>query len=171
MSEPFIGEIKLFAGNFAPRGYALCDGALLPISQYQALFSLLGTFYGGDGRTTFALPDLRGRVPLHFGQGAGLTSRQLGQKVGNETETLTVNQLPSHNHPSASTDTATLGNPAAHVVGHTGTDVLYAEGAPNVSLAPAANQSVGGNQSHNNLMPVLGLYFIIALQGVFPSRN
>ena len=172
MSDPYLGEIKLFAGNFAPRGFAFCDGQLLAISQNDALFSLLGTIYGGDGRTTFALPDMRGRIPLHFGTGPGLSERRIGAKVGTETETLTAAQLPAHTHAfNASTTTATLGDPAAHVVGDTGADALYVEGSSNVPMSSAAVSSVGGNQSHNNMMPFQGIYFIIALTGIYPSRN
>ena len=175
MSEPFVGEIKMFAGNFAPRNYAFCDGQLLAISQNNALFSLLGTIYGGDGETTFGLPDLRGRVPLHTGQGTGLSSRPLGQRTGAEKVTLTTNQLPSHTHRAASTDAATLGDPGGNVTGDTGSTSLYRAGTESTMHA-SAMQNSGGSQSHNNTMPFLGMpflgiNFIIALFGVYPSRN
>lgn len=172
MSEPFVGEIKMFAGNFAPRGWALCDGQLLAISQNDALFSLLGTIYGGDGRTTFGLPDLRGRVPVHQGSGPGLIPRAIGGHFGTERETLTVNQLPSHRHPSASTNAAVLGSPAGSLVGSTGSIGIYASGAPSVSMDPETDlEPAGGGQGHNNLMPFLCVNFIIALFGIYPSRS
>ena len=169
MSEPFVGEIKMFAGNFAPRGYAFCDGALLSTSQNDALFSLLGTIYGGDGRTTFGLPDLRGRVPLHTGQGPGLSNRPQGQRSGAEEVTLISQNLPSHTHRAASTNAATLGDPGDNVTGNTGTTLLYGAGS-DVSMS-SAMQLTGGNGSHNNMMPFLGIHFIIALFGVYPSRT
>ena len=139
MSEPFVGEIKMFAGNFAPRNYAFCDGQLLAISQNNALFSLLGTIYGGDGETTFGLPDPRGRVPLHTGQGTGLSSRPLGQRTGAEKVTLTTNQLPSHTHRAASTDAATLGDPGGNVTGDTGSTSLYRAGTESTMHASTRN--------------------------------
>ena len=171
MSEPFIGEIRIFAGSFAPRGYALCSGQLLAIAQNTALFSLLGTIYGGDGRTTFALPDLRGRVPLHTGQGPGLSNRRLGQKGGVETVTLTTPELPSHNHGGSlqvSTLVANNGDANGSVLAAA---ALY---APTDPTAPLSNESfslVGGNQSHTNVQPFLVINFIIALTGIFPSRG
>lgn len=172
MSEPFVGEIRMFAGNFAPRGWAFCDGQLLAVSQNDALFSLLGTIYGGDGRTTFGLPDLRGRVPIHAGQGPGLSDRRLGSKAGAENVTLTVNQLPSHTHPlSGSTTNGLDPNPAGNVLA--GSTVLepYYNGPPDTAMAPTAITSVGGGYSHTNLMPFLCVYFIIALLGIYPSRH
>jgi len=172
MSEPFVGQIKMFAGNFAPRGFAFCDGQLLAISGNDALFSLLGTIYGGDGRTTFGLPDLRGRLPLHVGQGPGLSNRPIGSKGGTEKETITEAQLPSHTHTmQGSSSTANQSGPQNRVVAEASTFSLYQSGAPNVQMLPDAITSVGGGQSHTNLMPFLCINFIIALFGVFPSRN
>lgn len=178
MSEPFVGEIRMFAGNFAPRGWAFCDGQLLAVSQNDALFSLLGTIYGGDGRTTFGLPDLRGRVPLHAGSGPGLSPRRLGAKTGSEKETLTVNQLPSHRHDWKATTAAATNrtpvitpDPAAYAEPLVTT--VYRDGTP--SNLQAFNNSmvsnVGGSRSHSNLMPFLCINFIIALVGIYPSRN
>ena len=172
MSEPFVGEIRMFAGNFAPRGWAFCDGQLLAISQNDALFSLFGTIYGGDGRTTFRLPDLRGRVPIHAGQGPGLTPRQLGARGGAEKVTLTTNQLPSHTHPVKGTnDEADATEPAGSVPAQSSTVDLYASTAPTVDLNAAAVPGVGGSQSHSNLMPFLCVHFIVALFGIYPSRH
>jgi microcystin-dependent protein len=171
MSEPFIGEIRMFAGNFAPRSWAFCDGQLLAISQNDALFSLLGTIYGGDGRTTFGLPDLRGRIPVHMGQGPGLSERRLGSKGGAEKVTLTVNQLPSHTHPlQASTDPGHESNAAGEVLSQPLTD-LYIEDPPVSALASSAIGSAGESRSHTNLQPYLCLHFIIALFGIYPSRH
>jgi len=174
MSEPFVGEIKMFAGNFAPRGYAFCDGQLLAVSQNDALFSLFGTIYGGDGRTTFGLPDLRGRIPLHQGQGPGLSPRRLGSKGGAEKETLTLNQTPSHNHPLQATtteaDSLQLSNRilAQNPPG----DNFYTNDSSNVvSLMPGTVTNSGGSQSHNNMMPTLCIHFIVALVGIYPSRH
>lgn len=173
MSDPFVGEIRMFAGNFAPRGWAYCDGQLLAVSQNDALFSLLGSTYGGDGRTTFGLPDLRGRIPIHAGHGPGLAPRQPGQKAGAENVTLTVNELPPHVHRIASTRAASGGNPGGSVVGNTGETLIYREvaGSQTVGLNAAASRSVGGSQRHSNLMPFLCIHFIIALFGIYPSRH
>lgn len=171
MSEPFVGEIRMFAGNFAPRGWAFCDGQLLAVSQNDALFSLLGTIYGGDGRTTFGLPDLRGRVPIHAGQGPGLNNRRLGARGGAENVTLTVNQLPGHSHTiQASADAATGPNPGGEVLAETSSDRSYRDAA-DTALSSNALSSVGGSRSHPNLMPYLCVHFIIALFGIYPSRS
>ena len=178
MSEAFIGEIRMFAGNFAPRSWAFCDGQLLAISQNDALFSLLGTIYGGDGRTTFALPDCRGRVPVHMGTGPGLTNRRLGARGGQENVTLTIAQLPSHNHggelQAVSSDATTAdaqGSMFAQSVGgsayHTGTG--RGEGPVAMNAGTLAN--TGGSQSHSNMAPTLCLNFIVCLFGVYPSRS
>ena len=166
-AEPFIGEIQYVAFNFAPRGWAQCDGQLLAISQYSALFSLLGTTYGGDGRTTFALPDLRGRVPLHTGTGPGLSPYNMGQKAGEQTHTLTNNELPNHTH--AIDFTRTRGDEDEP-------NVAMFMGPNDLTSAPADTElniitSTGGNQSHNNMQPYVTLNAVIALQGIFPSRN
>ena len=172
MSEPFVGEIRMFAGNFAPRGWAFCDGQLLAVSQNDALFSLLGTIYGGDGRTTFGLPDLRGRIPLHAGHGPGLSERRLGAKGGEEKVTLTVNQLPSHGHAiNASTTAANANNPSGALIGDSPSIDVFSESSPNTPLASSAITSVGGSRSHTNLMPFLCVHFIIALVGIYPSRH
>lgn len=180
MSEPFIGEIKMFGGNFAPRGYALCDGQLLPIAQNTALFSLLGTTYGGDGRTTFGLPDLRGRAPMHPGSGPGLSFRRLGDKGGSENVSLTTAQLPSHNHTATGTIKAKNGQPDESNPGGGVPSTLsggtegYAETDNTSMLAGGVDVTVnnnGGNQPHNNMQPFQCVNFIIALQGIFPSRS
>ncbi len=169
MSEPFIGQIQTFGFNFAPRGWALCDGQLLPIPQFSALFSLLGTTYGGDGRTTFGLPDLRGRVALHQGQGAGLSDRRLGQKGGTEDVTLAASQLPGHSHPlNAVAAEATSFKPAGNLLA---AEVIYGPGPSDTMLAADAIGDTGGDQPHNNMQPYLVINWCIALTGVFPSRN
>ena len=172
MSEPFVGEIRMFAGNFAPRNWALCDGQLLPISSNDALFSLIGTLYGGDGRTTFALPDLRGRVPLHMGQGPGLTDRRIGSRGGSENTTLTPGELPVHNHPvQASTDPATSGDPGGNVVADAGDSQLYNSVPGDIPDPGMQTSQVGGSQQHTNVMPFQCVHFIICLFGIYPSRN
>lgn len=172
MSEPFVGEIRMFAGNFAPRGWAFCDGQLLAVSQNDALFSLLGTIYGGDGRTTFALPDMRGRLPVHAGTGPGLSPVRLGEKSGLESVTLTVNQLPPHSHPAVcSSDLAVEANPGGVVPADTTSLDLYSSGGVTDSLSSAATDAVGGSRSHTNLMPFTCVHFIIALFGIYPSRH
>lgn len=171
MSEPFVGEIRMFAGNFAPRGWAFCDGQLLAVSQNDALFSLLGTIYGGDGRTTFGLPDLRGRIPLHQGTGPGLSPRRLGSKGGTEKETLTTNQLASHSHDwNANTANSTVAAPQGKVLAG-GTPRLFNPVDQNTDLASSTIANTGGTQPHSNLMPTLCVNFIIALVGIYPSRH
>ena len=170
MADPFIGEIRIFAGNFAPRDWAFCDGRLLQISSNPALFSLLGTTYGGDGRTTFGLPDLRGRAPMHDGNGPGLTPRRLGQKGGTQTVTLNANQLPLHRHfLQASFEDGDSLDPANQNVG-TGND-MFAPAANLADMDGAALPPAGGSQPHNNLQPFLTMNFIISLAGRFPSRS
>lgn len=172
MSEPFVGEIRMFAGNFAPRGWAFCDGQLLAVSQNDALFSLLGTIYGGDGQTTFGLPDARGRIPIHAGHGPGLSERRLGTKSGIEEVTLTVNQLPSHSHPlQASSEAATSASAQGEVLAETITDRVYRPDSADAGMAGSSVTNTGGNRSHTNEMPYLCVNFIIALFGVFPSRH
>ncbi len=175
MSEPFVGEIRMFAGNFAPRGWAFCDGQLLAVSQNDALFSLLGTIYGGDGRTTFGLPDLRGRIPIHAGSGPGLNPRRLGAKDGVEKVTVATSQLPSHTHPLQGVNTiANDPNPENHTVGISSTFDFYqttnASGGGG-EMSTQAITSVGGSRSHTNLMPYLCIHYIIALFGIYPSRQ
>jgi len=172
MSEPFVGEIRMFAGNFAPRGWALCDGQLLAVSQNDALFSLLGTIYGGDGRTTFGLPDMRGRIPVHAGTGPGLSPRRLGAKFGAESVTLTVNQMPSHSHPlQVTTDNGPDANPAGNALAGSTLLEAYADETPVENMANSSVTHVGGSRSHTNLMPFLCINFIIALFGIYPSRH
>jgi len=181
--EPFIGQIIMFAGNFAPRDWAFCAGQLLPISQNTALFSLLGTTYGGDGRTTFALPDLRGRVPMHQGDGPGLSSYRLGQKGGIEGVTLNETQMPSHTHASSlsiSSEIGTTAKPeqttflATGVVqdGRTklGDANIYSK-TSNESMTCVNISNTGGSLSHENRQPYLAINYIIALNGIYPSRN
>lgn len=169
MSEPFVGEIRMFAGNFAPRGWSFCDGQLLAVSQNDALFSLLGTIYGGDGRTTFGLPDIRGRISLHAGSGPGLSSRSLGSKSGDEDVTLTSNQLASHAHSySASTDTAAATSPQGNILG---TGDFYNADTPATTMAATSISNTGGSTKHTNLMPTLCIHYIIALVGIYPSRH
>lgn len=181
MSTPFIGEIRLFAGNFQPVSYAFCNGSLLPISQYDALYALIGTTYGGDGVNTFALPDLRGRIPVGQGQGPGLTNRVMGQTSGTETVTLTSATVPSHSHNAqASTNAGNTAAPGPTVVPAKPVDSLstpslyVVPGTSTVTptlMAPNILSTVGGNQPHTNMMPTLAINYIIALFGVFPSRN
>jgi microcystin-dependent protein len=171
MSEPFVAEIRMFAGNFAPQGWAFCDGQLLAISQNDALFSLVGTIYGGDGRTTFGLPDCRGRIPVHAGTGPGLSPRVLGARAGTEQETLTVNQMPSHSHQmQASPDLASSPNPGTNVVSRSTAVDAYINDTPTVDLASTSILSVGGSQAHSNIQPFICINFIIALFGIYPSR-
>ncbi|MFT6101232.1 MAG: microcystin-dependent protein [Arenicella sp.] len=175
MSEPFIAEVRIFAGNFAPRSWAFCDGQLLPVAQNTALFSLIGSTYGGDGRTTTGLPDLQGRAPMHPGRGPGLTSRRLGQKLGTETVTLSELQIPSHSHtlrvhaggsiPVGPSVTASLANSRTINAWQTNTTANL------VTMAPETLSNTGGGQSHTNVQPYLTLNFIIALQGLYPSRS
>ena len=175
MSEPFVAEIRIFAGNFAPRGWAFCDGQLLPVSQNTALFSLIGTTYGGDGRSTTALPNLQGRAPMHPGRGPGLTDRRLGQRGGVETVTLSEAQMPNHSHTlRASTEPAELqapGSDRALARSRGGNVYLQNAGAGLVPMADQALPSAGGSQAHNNLQPFLAMNFIIALVGLYPSRS
>lgn len=170
MAEPFLGQIMMFGGNFAPLGYALCNGALLSISQNDALFALLGTTYGGDGQTTFAVPDLRGRLPLHPGTLAGNTY-DIGEVSGVETVTLIANQMPIHTH-QASADSAN-GGQASPAGGFWGlaTSNSYSSTAPAAAMNPQAVGIAGGNQPHENMAPFLVITFAIATQGIFPSRN
>jgi microcystin-dependent protein len=171
MSEPFVGEIRMFAGDFAPRGWASCDGQLLAVSQNDALFSLLGTIHGGDGRTTFGLPDMRGRIPIHAGDGPALSVRQLGQKGGQERVTITQPELPAHSHDArASTNSATDNQPEGKVVSSSSATSRFVETTPTHNMASTVLDA-GGSQPHDNLMPYLCVNFIIALFGIYPSRN
>ena len=173
MSDPFVAEVRIFAFSFAPRGWALCDGQLLPISQNTALFSLLGTTYGGDGQTTFALPNLQSRLPLHFGQGPGLSPYDIGETTGVENVTLTQNTLASHNHSSTTPATAADGNsidPAVGAVFGAGTSI-YRVGAATIQMSPTPTSITGGGQPFSDIQPILAINFCIALEGIYPSRN
>jgi microcystin-dependent protein len=170
--EPFIAQIMLFGGNFAPRGWAFCDGQLLPISNHQALFSLIGTTYGGDGRTTFALPDLRGRVPCHAGTGPGLSPRQIGQRFGEEDVTLSEANMPVHSHALQTAASGAL-DPRGQAGGSLGPAQIYVGSGetPNTALNAASIGTSGGSQAHDNMQPTLCINYIIALEGIFPPRS
>ena len=173
--ECLIGEIKMFAGNFAPRGWTRCDGQLLQISHHPALFSILGTTYGGDGRRTFAVPDLRGRVPLGTGQGSNLTHRRLGERGGEEDHFLTEEELPSHTHTAMASGQLEKGrdrqrSPEGHVLAH-GNFKIYSTQPADVEMAESTISETGGNEAHNNMPPYLGLNYILCLQGQYPSRH
>ncbi len=168
--EPFIGQIIMFAGNFAPRGWALCDGQLLSIPSHSALFSILGTTYGGDGVNTFGLPDLRGRMPVHPGNGPGLTPRKLGEKSGTEAVTLTTQQIPAHTHQlSGANQASDTDDPTGHTLCQ-GRIYLDSQQAPD-AMSKGSIGVTGGGQSHDNMSPYLCINFIIALEGLYPSRS
>jgi microcystin-dependent protein len=175
MSEPFLGMIATFGFTFAPRGWAFCNGQLLSIAQNTALFSLLGTTYGGDGQTTFALPNLQSRLPLHFGTGPGLSAYDLGEVTGTENVTLTQNQLASHLHaytiPATSLDGTTPVPAANATLANSGGDAIYSTAAANVQMAGGNTTLTGGNQPFSDIQPLLALNFCISLEGIFPSRN
>jgi microcystin-dependent protein len=177
MSQPFLGEIKMFGGNFAPRNYALCNGQVMSIAQNTALFSILGTTYGGNGVQTFALPNMQGRVPMHWGSGAGLSTYVVGESGGTENVTLLQTQMPSHTHlVNATTAAGIASSPASALLASPsdsqgGQVTEYATGNPNTTLAPTSIAATGGSQPHANIQPFLCVSFIIALQGIFPSRN
>lgn len=175
MSNPFLAEIRIFTGNFAPKGWATCDGQLMPISQNTALFSLLGTTYGGNGTSNFALPNMQGCAPMQAGQGPGLSLRDLGETAGEQTVTLLTTEMPAHSHGALAATTGGVDSPGgnAWASGIKGRPDAYAASAPstNTPMNPFALSIGGGGQPHNNMMPFLGLTFIIALQGVFPARS
>jgi microcystin-dependent protein len=167
MAQPYVGEIRMFGGNFAPAGWMFCEGQLLPISENEVLFNLIGTTYGGDGQSTFALPDLRGRLPVH--QGNGVVQAETG---GAETVTLTVNQIPAHTHPfMASTNVSQDTSPAGKTVGQSGSALLYIQDTTDTNMSPQAITTVGGSQPHDNFQPYLCISFIISLFGIFPSQT
>lgn len=170
MTDPYLGEIRPFGFSFAPAGWALCQGQLLSIAQNTALFSLLGTQYGGDGTTTFALPDLRGRVPIGFGQGPGLPNHIQGETGGAEAVTLTSAQTPAHHHPVAAASNATTKNPSGAVPAFTTAASSYGTTA-DLTMSPTMTASSGGNQPHDNMQPYLVTNWCIALQGVYPPRD
>jgi microcystin-dependent protein len=171
--DPFVAEIRIFAFNFAPKGWAFCDGQLLPISQNTALFSLLGTTYGGDGRVTFALPDLQGSAPMHPGQGPGLSLHDLGEVSGSDAVTLLPSEMPSHSHVAGAQTSplSSVASPVNATLGRPASGFLYAPAQSVVQMDPNVLQPAGGGQPHNNLQPYLTLNFNIALQGIFPPRN
>lgn len=172
MSEPFVAEIRIFAGNFAPRGWAFCNGQLLPISQNTALFSLLGTTYGGNGASNFALPNLQDRVPMHPGRGPGLSDYQLGEQGGVASVSLLQSEMPAHSHAwRTAEDPADLQAPGPNRSMARSSVNAYVPGPANADLSPAMLAPAGGGQPHNNRHPYLGLNFIIALQGVYPPRS
>ncbi len=173
MSEPYIGEVRMFGGNFAPVGWLACNGQLVPITGYEVLYTLLGTTYGGDGVTTFGIPDLRGRSPLHAGNGQGLSPRVLGEMVGTETVTLTAAQQPAHAHPvHATTTTGTAPSPAGSVwAQNSAADLLYSASAPSATMSAAAFTPAGGNQPHDNMAPFQAVTFIICTDGLFPPQS
>jgi microcystin-dependent protein len=173
VGTPFVGEIRMFAGNFAPAGWAFCDGQLLPISENETLFNLIGTTYGGDGQATFALPDLRGRVPIHQGTGSGLSTRILAEMGGVEDVTLTPPQLPTHNHPlvAAATPAQATAEPTGSLPAIATTALYSAPASGTLAMDPAAVGALGGSEPHTNLAPFLCVNFIISLFGIFPSPN
>lgn len=176
MADQFVAEIRIFPFNFAPKGWAMCDGQLLPISQNTALFSLLGTMYGGDGKSTFALPDLQGMSPLHAGQGPGLSLYDIGQTGGSQTVTLLISEMPSHTHTVAGkTGAGNTADPSnmvwANPAGRPVPNSFVNGNSGLVAMSPSALSVAGGSQPHNNMMPYLGLNFCIALQGIYPPRT
>ena len=172
MVDPYVGEIRVFGFDFAPRGWAQCNGQLLPLSQNTALFSLLGTMYGGDGRSSFALPDFEGRAAMMWGQGPGLSDRTQGEPGGTDSVTLTVSEMPAHDHTvNVSTFPANVSGPAGNVLAEAEGATPYEASAPDTQMASEAISPAGGSLPHNNLQPSLAMNFCIALQGVFPPRT
>ena len=169
MSDPYTGEIRLFGGNFAPVGWAFCDGSLLAIDQFDVLFQLIGTTYGGDGQQTFALPDLRGRIPIHYGSGPGLSTYTIGEIGGVETVTLTTQQIPTHNHPVGAANGATGTTPVSAVPAAVTAGARYYSGTPSGTVPMTPSGVTGGNQPHENMAPFLCVSFIICQFGTYPS--
>jgi len=167
----YVGEIRLFAGNFEPNGWRFCNGQLLPVSENDVLFTVIGTLYGGDGEETFALPDLRGRVPVHFGQGPGIAQNyMIGEAAGVEQVTLTVQQIPQHSHPlMASTGGGSANGPAGRLLAGPPTTALYVRETPATAMPPGTIGPVGGSQPHDNMGPSLAINYVISLYGEFPS--
>ena len=171
MGTPYVGEIRMFGGNFAPAGWAFCSGQLMPIAENDVLFNLIGTTYGGDGQQTFALPNLQGRLPMHMGTGPGLSTRTIGEMGGVETVTLTTQQIPSHNHaPLAVSTNGNQTTPQSGVWAGT-SDSRYSTSAPSLAMNPALIGAAGGSQPHDNMMPYLAISFIISLYGVYPTPS
>ena len=172
MSDPYIGEIRVFGFNFAPVNWAFCHGQLVPIDQFDALFTLIGTTYGGDGVTTFALPDMRGRIPIHQGQGTGLSPYTIGQIAGTESVTLTTQQLPSHGHSLLASVSGTRTTaPTNNVLGSGEADIYNRDTTATLAASSSAVATSGGGQPHANIQPSLGVNFCICVFGIFPSRN
>lgn len=171
MADPFVAEIRIFPFNFAPKGWAWCDGQLLPLSQNTALFSLLGTTYGGNGKSNFALPDLQGRAPMQPGQGPGLSLHDLGEMGGSETVTLLESEIPSHSHNFNGVNRVANRRSVSGTTMGTGNTIFVGGASPNAQMAPETLSPSGSDQPHNNMMPYLTFYFCIALQGVFPPRT
>lgn len=172
MAQPYVGEIRMFAGNFAPVGWAFCEGQTLPISENEVLFQLIGTTYGGDGESTFNLPNLASRVPIHMGTGPDGTTYQIGEMAGVESVTLTTQQIPAHNHALiATTAIATQSSPTGNLLAQSSAMDLYIEDVPNVALNPQSITPVGGSQPHENMQPFLCINFIISLFGIYPSQT
>lgn len=173
MADAFLGEIRIFAGNFAPKDWAFCNGQLIPITQNTALYSLLGTNYGGDGKNTFALPNLMGRAPMHWGAGSGLTSRNLGQVGGSQNVTLLVSEMPHHTHEANAKTVPDSTTPAASVWANSTKfgEAIYASEPDGTALNGYALSTAGSSMPHNNMQPYLGLNFIICLSGIYPSRG
>ncbi len=172
MAQPYVGEIRMFAGNFAPNGWEFCDGRPLPIAENETLFQLIGTTYGGDGQETFRLPDLRSRVPIHMGAVAGQPTYIIGNAGGAESVTLDAQKIPSHTHPLLATSSAgTANSPTGRVTAAPPTIDLYIEDMPSANAAAQAIGSAGGSQPHENMQPYLAVTFIIALEGIFPTQN
>ena len=171
MSQPYVGEVRMFAGNFPPVGWLFCDGQILPISENETLFQLIGTTYGGDGQETFAMPNLQSRIPVHQGTASSGTTYQIAESAGAESVTLTTNQIPSHTHPFVvSGDSGSQSNPGGAEVA-AGVSVYRAAQPPNVPMNAQAITSTGGSQPHDNMQPFLCINFIISLFGIFPSQN
>jgi len=170
---PYVGELRIFAGAFAPSGWSFCEGQLMPISENQTLFNLIGTTYGGDGQSTFGLPDLRGRIPLHMGQGPGIANNyQIGEKAGVEEVTLSPTQIPSHSHAMrGSSGNGSQSTPENNVLASSTLARLYTGNTPNLAMAPTSISATGNSQPHSNMQPYLCVNYIISLFGVFPSQN
>jgi microcystin-dependent protein len=171
MASPYVGEIRMFGGNFAPQGWALCNGQLLPISEYDSLFNLIGTTYGGDGQNTFALPDLQSRVTIHEGQGPGLSNYVLGQSGGVETVTLTTSQIPAHTHVPNASDAGQSDNPANNFWASSNSGLPYDVAPGSIGMNAGSIQLSGGSQPHENMIPFLVVNYIISLYGVYPTPN
>lgn len=171
MAQPYVGEIRMFGGNFAIAGWAFCDGSLLPISENETLFQLIGTTYGGDGQSTFGLPDLRGRVPIHFGAGPGLSTYQLAENGGVESVTLIQSQLPIHTHAPVASNTGSSDTPTGHYWANSTTGKPYSAAPPTIQMNPGTVAPTGGSQPHDNMIPFQCVTYIISLFGIFPSPN